>query len=179
MKKVYDLSKIKSLKNRSIFFDTNILIYLFWPTNKSFEKQYSKIFSELLKQKNNLFVDFIVISEIVNRTIRIEYVNYIREYGISKNDLKFKEFRDSETGKNILEDIFTIVNAKILKSFNIATKEFTKNDIKNFLEVNLLDFSDKGIESICKDNNYILLTNDSDFINSEIEVLTINKKLLK
>ncbi len=44
MAKFYDSSDIHSLDKRQIFFDANILLYIFWPTGSSWEKQYSAIF---------------------------------------------------------------------------------------------------------------------------------------
>jgi len=179
MSNIYTLTDIEKLKDRDIFFDTNILLYLFWPTQSHYyERTYSKIFNQLLKQKNNLYIDFIVISEIINRVIRIEYENYLEDNYVPKNTIKFKEFRDGKTGKETLEDIFTIIDKKIFKFFEVTTKDFNKKEIKTFFKVNSLDFSDKGIEKICIDNNYILLTNDSDFLDSKVDLLTINKKLI-
>jgi len=73
MTKRYNLTEIYRLNKRRIFFDANILIYLFWPTNSYWERQYSTIYNRLLQQKNDMIADFIVISEVINRAIRIEY----------------------------------------------------------------------------------------------------------
>ena len=90
----YKLHDVNQLQGRNIFVDANVLIYLFWPTARhSFEQNYARVFSCLLRQKNTLFIDFLVISEVINRILRIEHqkIDSIK---------KFKDFRDSQDGKD-------------------------------------------------------------------------------
>jgi hypothetical protein len=62
----YRLQDVSQLQNRGIFVDANVLIYLFWPTGSlTWEQNYARVFGNLLRQGNSLFVDFSVISEIV------------------------------------------------------------------------------------------------------------------
>lgn len=76
----YKSSDIVSWHGKNIFFDANVLIYLFWPTALSYwENAYASIFGALLKQKANLNVDFMVISEAVNRAIHIEYEKHLQK----------------------------------------------------------------------------------------------------
>lgn len=178
MIKRYNLGNIYNLNERKIFFDANIILYIFWPTDNRWEvKEYTSIFNNLYKQKNEMFIDFIVISEVVNRAIKIEYDKYIQKNNFSKNKLSYKKYRDSKEGQNTINDVYQIIKNKIVSIFSIKGEDFKIDDIENFLQVTLLDFSDKGIEAICKKNNYILLTHDRDFVNSDLEILSLNKKL--
>ncbi len=180
MKKRYSSKDISSINNRQIFFDANVILYIFWPTGKyTWEKHYSSIFGLLIRQNNVLATDFIVISETLNRIIRIEYQKYLYERNLKNDDYKFKEYRDSSDGKEVLNDIYNIVKTKILTKFSIIGKTFQKSDIETFLTVDSLDFSDNAILSLCKENNCILLTNDKDFTESDIEILTSHPALLK
>jgi len=175
LKKYYKSTDIPKLKDRAFFFDANIFLYLFWATGKqSFENQYASIFGQLLKQKNAIYVDFIVISEIINRAFKTEYEKILQSQNLSKDKLPYKKFRDSQEGKDALEDIYSIVKNKIINKFNMSGKAFSKKDIESFLYYNTIDFNDKGIVSICMENNFILLTNDKDFINSDLEILSAN-----
>ncbi len=178
MAKRYNLTEIFRLSKKRIFFDANILIYLFWPTNSSWERQYSTIYNRLLQQKNDMVVDFIVISEVINRAIRFEYDNYCEQNNIPKDDLPFKAYRDNQEGQEALDDIYQIVKRKIVNKFTIAGKSFTKTDIEGFLQNDGLDFSDKGIAALCKENDFVLLTNDKDFATVNVELLTSNPVLL-
>jgi len=161
------------IKDKSVFVDTNVLIYLFFPLGKpELEKKYASVFRGLLNQKNLLFVNFYVISEIINRIIRIEHKKI-------NPDQTFKDFRNSSHGQETLKDIYLIVEKCIFPNFDIIGKSFTKQDIKDFLLVDNLDFIDKAIVQICKENDFVLLTNDSDFKNVDLDILTCNSFILK
>lgn len=179
MAKRYSSSDIHNLSQRSVFFDANVLLYIFWPTGSRWERQYSSIFRHLLHQKNRVVVDFLVISEVVNRAVKTEYNKYLQENNVTGNELRYKEFRDKTEGHEVLRDIFYVIDKNILSSFDVAGKVFSKSDITGFLNVDTLDFVDKGIEAICRDNNYVLLTNDRDYINSEVEILSSHPDLLR
>lgn len=169
----YSLQDIALLKNRSIFVDANVLIYLFWPSGSfSWEKNYATAFRHLLRQENNLFVDFMVVSEIVNRILRIEHLKF-------NQNLKYKDYRDSSEGYETLQDIFTIVKNNILTRFELVGKVFNRSDVENFLIADELDFVDKGIVCLCRENSFVLLTNDKDFKNSGLDILTGNPSILK
>ncbi len=167
---------IELLHDKEIFFDANVLIYIFWPTaSHNWEQYYASAFAKLLKQKNTLVVDFISISEFINRAMRIEHDKFINE----KHYLSYKTYRNSDAGQQVLTDIFTIIRENIFMRFEVVAHRFFKPDILKLLEVDNLDFADKSIVEICIINQYVLLTNDADFINSDLEILTSNPAILK
>jgi predicted nucleic acid-binding protein len=168
----YNLREIRELRDRYVFVDANVLIYLFWSTGSAFwEINYASVYSALLKQRNQLCVDFLVISEFVNRVLRTEHKK-------KQPDSNFKQFRDSRDGKDVLSDIYSLAQTQILDQFEVVGKSFSKDDIIHFLSVNGLDFLDKGILKICRNNNFVLLTNDKDFKNADIDILTCNHLIL-
>lgn len=172
MAAIYNLQNIAQLQGRNVFFDANIVIYLFWPTGSvSWENTYATAFASLLRQQNKLCVDFLVISEVINRAIRSEYAKLQPAF-------KFKQFRDSQEGKDALEDIYKVVENNILNRFHFIGKTFSKDDVNSFLNVDTLDFVDKAILKVCKDNNCVLLTNDKDFKAADIDILTANPLIL-
>ena len=180
MTKRYNHNQISSLTNKTIFFDTNIIIYIFWPTGSlHWEREYSAIFGKLLKQNNKIATDFIVVSEVINRTMRTEYEKYLQDKTFTKQSLSYKRFRDSGDGQDALKDIYQIINAKVLNNFHIIGKAFESHHIEQFLRVDSLDFSDKGIASLCRDNDCVLFTNDRDFLYTDVEILTSNPVLLR
>ncbi len=181
MARRYGLDNIKLIENQAIFFDANILIYLFWPSGQyNQEKKYSKAFEILLRQKNKLYAHFLIISEIVNRTHRIEYEKYLQNNtkNLNRENFKYKDFRNSNVGEQALADIYLIIQDVILANFHVVEKSFSKKSIQSFLNIDKLDFVDKAIFKICKDNNYVLFTNDGDFKNSDIDILTSNKNII-
>lgn len=168
----YSLQNITQIQNKSVFVDANVLIYLFWPTGSLWwEQKYATAFRNLLKQGNSLFVDFLIISEVVNRILRIEHKKI-------NPTIRFKEFRDSQDGKDALNDIYTIIKNDILSRFSIVGKAFNKQEIEECLIVDKLDFIDKATVEICKENELVLLTNDKDFKNTDLDILTGNIKIL-
>ena len=179
----YSTQNIPAVINKKVFFDANVLIYIFWPlgfgNTKYWEECYTSAFGKLIRQKNELLVDFIVISEIVNRAIRLEYDKYLIAKNLSKSNLSFKKYRNSADGETALTDIYLMIETDILNRFTVVGKSFTKPDIQSFLTVDSLDFSDKAILSTCQENACILLTNDVDYKTSAIDILTSNPSILK
>lgn len=175
----YSLHNIP-IGNRSVFFDANILIYIFWPSgNYYWENNYSSAFAKLLRGKIEMCVDFIVISEVVNRTLRLEYEKHILANVIAKKNLTFKQFRDSFEGQSALQDIYLIIETNILTTFKIIGKQFLKSDIRSLLTLDTLDFADKAIVLLCKENSLVLITNDADYKMADIDLLSANPKILK
>jgi len=168
----YSLQQVAKLHNRPVFVDANVIIYLFWPTGSIWwEQNYATAFRKLLKQRNDLYIDLLIISEVVNRVLRIEY----KKINPAHN---FKAFRNSQHGKEALEDIYTIIKNNILNRFDVIGKAFSKQEIENFLVVDELDFIDKATVEICKENALVLLTNDKDFKDTGLEILTANPNIL-
>jgi len=171
----YKLQDVSKLTDREIFVDANVLIYSFWPTGGDWDYKYASAFARLYKQGNSLFVDFWTISEVINRVMRIEHN---KQQEILKTISKYKDFRDSLEGRNTLKDIYSVIKEQVLKQFKVAGKAYEQQDIESFLVVDELDFMDKSIVNICKDNNFVLLTNDNDFGNVDVDILTANSRLL-
>lgn len=173
----YDLNNIQSIGDRKVFFDANILLYLYWSTNLSWQERYSQVYSKLIDQNNPFVLHYVVISEFINRAIKIEYSNYLRENNITSKDFSYKSYRDSEAGKEVQNDVYTLVKSILLEQFEIVNKNLNQIEIEAMLEVDNLDFSDKLINQVCKDNNYVLLTNDRDFKDTGIDILTLNRNI--
>lgn len=168
----YKMNRLKELRNRKVFFDTNILIYLFFDfDDNDWKNTYRKIFKQLLSLKIPICLDYLVISEFINKCMRIRYEIYCTK----ASEYKFKEFRNSNDGNILLEDIHTIVRDFITK-FEVIGHVFDKKQITDLLANHNLDFNDKAILTLCKENNLILFTNDIDFKSSDIEILTANNK---
>ncbi|MFN6378238.1 MAG: hypothetical protein ACK4WD_03120 [Flavobacteriales bacterium] len=175
MATIYKLNQINQLAGRNIFFDANVLIYIFWPTGTNgWQSSYSTAYNHLLRQGNQLSLEFRVVSEIINRIHRIEYENHLKRNGIQSKALRYKTYRDSAEGVSVLNDIYVILENDVLPHFEVIGKSFNKDEIMNFLVADYLDFADKAIAQICSENNLVLLTNDIDYSSTSLEVLTSN-----
>ncbi len=179
MSRRFSKNELSKIKDRGILFDANILIYLFWPTGgQEFERIYSSLYNSILKLNAACYVNFIIISEVVNRAIKNDYKNYLWKTTQEEEDFPFKNFRNCVDGQEALADIYQIVESDILNRFQVAGKAINKAEIMAFLKVDNLDFSDKAIELICKDNDFVLLTNDGDFRDSNIDILSLNNDIM-
>jgi len=176
----YTLKDIPNLKERDIFLDANILIYLFWPTGSSWAVDtYSKYFATLVRQKIKLHIDFNVISEFINRTVRLEYDKYVSINKLDKRSFSFKSYRDSPEGIESMEDIYTTVESNILSKAQVCGKVLGQKEILDFLVIDSLDFVDKAILSVCQEREFVILTNDADYAKCDIDILTANSKILR
>ena len=142
------------LEDRTFFFDTNVLLYLFYTqTIDTVVRQYTSLFSRMLKQKNELFIDNTILSEFINRAIRLEYNN-------SGLPIEFKEYRDSDEGQRITERVYRIIRNVILARFKIDNETWKDADIERLLIVDSLDYNDKAIAHLCALKGHVLVTND-------------------
>ncbi|TKG94115.1 type II toxin-antitoxin system VapC family toxin [Puteibacter caeruleilacunae] len=173
------LKKLSEINNRQIFFDANVLIYIFWSAGRLREERiYGSLYGKLIKGNNDLVIDYTVISEIVNRTHRIAYDIFLKKESKSKDELNYKEYRNSDAGKDALNDIYRTIEFNILDSFKVVGRAINEDDIRNFLIDNGLDFGDKAILTLCQENDYVLLTHDSDFKSEKVDILSGNKSIV-
>jgi len=168
----YRLYELARFAGRTVFFDTNILIYLFWPTgNARCEMDYAKFLSACIKGGIPMALDFLVVSEAANRMLRAEYEKACARMGDLKDKPRFKSFRDSEDGRQAQADIYAVLS-KILVRFMVIGKAFSADDIAGFLAVDRLDLVDKAIADICRGNDFVLATHDADFAAVDIDIVS-------
>jgi len=117
-----------------------------------------------------------VLSEYLNRYIRIEWEgSYKSQY------TKFKEFRNSYDFSAVASAAETYAK-KILsfcKIHSIPANELDLNEALSDFSKGGVDFNDALLVDICKKRNLKLMTNDGDFHQGGIEVLTTNPRLLR
>ena len=162
-----DLSSLyKISEDEKVFVDTNILIYLFSPdfvsSNTRHIEQYSKIFDLLLQHNAKLYISSIVISEFINRILRIDYEKNRELYPDFKQDYR-KSQEHKDTLKLILKEL-----KKILKISHKIDDTFSNFNLLSWYQKDSnynLDFNDLQIAFIVERNNLKLLSNDSDFEN--------------
>lgn len=181
-KKRYQVEQINDLRDKEFFVDANALLYVFFPIctkdNEEWIRKYSKIY-RFIREKNSLaYVDVMVLSEVVNKAIRLKHDEYLESNRLTRYDYPFKKYRDSDEGKENLEIIYRTIKKQVLSFFKLCDKTYNMQDILDFMSLSKLDFVDKGIESICKEQDLVLITNDADFADSDIEILTANNRLL-
>jgi len=177
--KAYDLSSYSFKPGEQVLVDTNIWLYLFpAPGNPQhrFSGQYSLAFSNLVSAQAQPVIDPMVLSEYLNRYIRIEWQgNYKSQYP------QFKVFRNSQDFLPVASSAETF--AKRIVSFcklhSIPANELDLHQALADFSSAQMDFNDAVLIDICKKESLKLMTNDGDFQDGGIEVLTTNPKLLR
>jgi hypothetical protein len=68
-----------------------------------------------------------------------------------------------------------VIENDIFPRIKVVDKSFTKDELIQLFVVNRLDFVDKLIVLTCTESNYVLLTNDGDFKDSDVDILSNNE----
>jgi predicted nucleic acid-binding protein len=78
------IHEINKLAGRTVFFDANVFLDIFWPTGRNSNTVlYSRLYKNCIQQQIPVAIDFIVLSEVINRAFRIEYTKYLEEKGLT------------------------------------------------------------------------------------------------
>jgi len=160
------LNLIQINRNDKFFVDTNILIFLFSPSFVTSEEwqisKYSQIFSKLVEQENEIYINSHVISEFINLCLRMDYN---KNFNKDNNKNFKKDYRKSEDYKNTMKIILSELK-KILKLVIIINDDLVKFDIFDEYQKNIeLDFNDLIIAHTTIKNSLMLLSDDNDFDN--------------
>jgi len=159
-----------------LLLDTNIWLFTYGPI--SYRRQngadvYNQALANISINKCKVYICSIIISEFINRCIDEE----LRLLGISKSDRK--AFRKLPVFRPIaekiilyVEDIMSFARSCDFKFDSLKVQAFL-NEFKN----GSLDYNDIIIEDVCKTNSLILVTNDADFKNSPVPLLTANRRM--
>lgn len=160
------------------FFDTNIWLLLYGKIadyQKNDQKEYSRLFGEILSRKSSIYINSMIISEFANVILRLEFSVWKTRNKLIDPDYK-KDFVGTDEYKNTVAHITAIIN-KILQLPNIIRipDDFNSLNMGEILEnFKQVDFNDAYIYSITKSKNLILVTNDGDFkkINTKIKIIS-------
>ncbi len=163
----------------SILIDANVWLYLAPPAaqpSPRWASAYSGTFARLLRAKARPLVDCLILSEYLNRYVRIEYD------GSWKGGYpRFKDFRQSADGAGVLRAAVAEVE-QILKAASARDTPLPNMDLPSVLAVvqnGTIDFNDGLLIENCRINGGKLLTNDGDMTIGGIDVLTANSALLR
>lgn len=184
---VEDIRKKSDFDEKDCFFlDTNVWLYIYYgiysEQDRYFKKWYTDAFEKMLLCNCKIFVDFLVLSEFVNRFARLEYDRKMPPIKREPNRNNYKIFRKSGDGQNTAREIVININ-KILNKSELCDLDY--NCIKPKLSAQLKeyekfdsDFNDLIYVELCKEKKFTFVTHDGDFNNHDIRVLTANNAML-
>lgn len=173
----FRLNQIDKLKQANIFFDANIWLYIFCPLGnykKHSIHEYSNFYKTLLEKRNKIFTDIIVLSEVINRWCRLGFDQYKKLQNKPELDYK-KDYRKTKDFKELNETILDALS-QALDFFEVCNKDYKSEDLTELIgNINSnSDFNDQHIISLCIENRFYLLTNDGDFKNAKIPIISNN-----
>jgi predicted nucleic acid-binding protein len=178
----YNLRQLLRLRNKCLITDANVLIYIFWPSINTFQlsAQYEAVFFRLKKQGTKLVVTMGILTEVTNRVFKEQWKAW-NQSRIQKGlppISNYKQFRRSNTGIAMMKQINDIIKKKILKQVEVVEKHFNNTEAETLFVEDQLDLTDRIIAAIAKERKYIVFTHDGDFVNTDVDVLTANGKIL-
>lgn len=162
-----------------ILVDANVWLYLQPPAAQpapSWARGYSGVFANLLKADAVPVVDVLILSEYLNRYVRIEYDACWKEICP-----KFKDFRSSQAGVAVAEN--AVAEAEHIVSLagmvqDTMVSGISLSDVFAEFQQGSIDFNDGILIENCRLRHWKFLTHDADIRVGGIDVLTLNKKLL-
>ncbi len=177
--KAHDAASYIFSAGEHILIDANIWLYLLPPTAQPapwWAAVYSGTFSRLLHAKAQPVVDALILSEYLNRYVRLEYdASWRTHYP------KFKDFRKSADGIKVLHAAVAEIK-QILKTSAPHDTPLGNIDIPAVLgevQNGTVDFNDGLLIQTCRLNGWKLLTHDRDMTMGGVNLLTTNKILLQ
>jgi predicted nucleic acid-binding protein len=179
--KAFDaLARAYSAADR-IVFDANILVSLFSglePPGSPIVTNYSATLKNIRTGGATVLLDVLVLSEFVNVCARKEY-DLACPFGPGRPP--FKKFRGSPDFVPIAQAISRAADQ--IASFAVAVDHaFSKWPLKDLLNdyaTGQHDVNDQCLVQLCRQENAFLLTNDRDFTQGGIALLTTNPALLR
>ena len=163
------------------FFDANIWLYFYCPIgnySKNTIRKYDGFLKKAINSKTVIYVSSLVISEIVNRWLRLDFKR-VKRRDASMRDFK-RNYRGSTYYQNTVNNIKAFFNQllKISIPLDDRATEISLPDVLGGLDK--CDFNDCYYHHLAKLDNLMIVTNDSDFteLDTGISILTANQKLL-
>jgi len=178
MAKVRPIEWFDFRKRHRLLIDTNVWLYLNGPQVKDDDKsrKYSDALKKIRQAKSDVFVDIVVLSEFINRYLRIKYKAWK-----SHEEATFKDFRSSTDYPAVARDIANAARG-ILRTCVPLDSGLESLDMKLLLgdfEENRRDFNDQVLAELCKARELTLITHDGDFKGLGITLLTANRRMLE
>jgi hypothetical protein len=163
----------------SILVDANVWLYLLPPAAQPASRWaggYSRAYGNMLGAKATPVVDALILSEYLNRYLRIEYGAFW-----ASTYSNFKNFRQSSDASNTLGNAVAELT-QITRDASVCDTPLSGIDLTALfgeIKSGAIDFNDGLLVENCRQNGWKLLTNDGDMTMGGIEVLTTNTRLLR
>lgn len=156
-------------------FDTNVWLYIYGPvagSNAKKQQIYSNLLNSILERKAVIFITSLVLSEYINRVLRIGFQQW-KNNGNYSADYK-RDYRRTDDYKDTLADAIAQVE-DILKITQRRPDDFNAMDINAILAAmsQSSDYNDSYLVKCSENANIKFVSDDRDIIsiNSPITVI--------
>lgn len=160
--------------NQSFFFDNNIWMFLYCPIanfNEAKQQSISNLFEKILSRNSVIIINSLIISEFCNAYLRLDFNLWKEE--IQNPTANFKnDYFSTKRAVDTRKVIANTVNNRMLKISERHPDSFNAINFDTiFKTYELIDYNDAIIYNQCKNNKWILVSDDADF--SKFEDITI------
>ena len=178
---------IKSVRNfpfkatDKLFLDANVWFYIYFAGvvgQRPEEAAYSAAWKAILAAQSKVYIDALVVSEILNTHARSAYRTQNCQ---DRNFKNFKAFRRSPEFKSVAQRAALGVQ-RIVSYCTPIESGFSSLPLDSLWDVYAqgnVDFNDQILVEICRANGYLFVTHDGDFADKGIPVLTANRRMLQ
>jgi predicted nucleic acid-binding protein len=179
---IHLLKDCRPYEGENFFFDANIWMFVYGPVtvkNEWHVNTYSTFMAKLQMRKCNIYTNSLIISEFVNRFARMGFDQKREELDYELDE--FKDFRNSGDFEPFAFEIAANIR-KIVHNSKICYHQTSSDallDSADIYQTGNVDFNDMIYVDVCKENNFVLVTDDVDFKDFEIAIVTANKRLAK
>ena len=159
-----------------LLLDTNIWLLVYGPQKPGDKRVavYSQALSKILTAQSRIYIDVLIVSEFINTYARSKWKL------VAPHIKEFKGFRKSADFKPVAQDISADVK-RVLQHCTRVESGFDSLAIDaliNEYAAGDSDFNDQILAALCKKEGLKLVTDDGDFKNQGVAVITANQKLL-
>jgi hypothetical protein len=177
---IIDVAAI-SIADSKVLFDTNIWIIINGFCGSSPGRKlsaYSNAYKQLLQKNNKIIVNDYVLGEFSNRCARFEWEL------AKKNDPAVGTFKSYRQSPQFLPKMELVRDTclSIVSDCEYVRVGRTECDIVQVIKdfcLGKLDFSDLVLTQHCVHENFYLMTDDGDFCDSGLRLITANQSLIK
>lgn len=160
-----------------LLLDTNIWLFVFGPQKPGSKKAttYSRVLANILAANSRIYIDALIVSGFINAYARLKWNVMGNPHG------NFKRFRKSRDFKPIARDIAADIR-RVLRHCHRVEDDFNVLNIDRLVtefERGDSDFNDQVIAALCRNRGLKLVTDDGDFRDCDIPIVTANKRLLE
>ena len=178
---IFDVRGGVPFTNRTVLFDTNVWIAIEGMDPSSTRTSgYGDFYAELRKSDNVLIVNDYVLGEFHNRCCRIEY-SMRKEASGDDGFPSFKRYRVSSDFRDFMQSMNEVCRgiASDARYEGVSSDQLVIADVIDEACHGKMDWSDIVLREHCRKAGHVLVTDDYDFLDCGLDLVTGNKRLLR